>query len=169
MKLHLAYGRDGLEVELPDHAHVLTPERLPALADPAAAIRGALREPIASPPLRDLARPGQRAAVVFSDITRPPPHHVLLPPLLAELEDAGIQRTDITLINALGMHRPNTPEELQRMLGRQILDSYRVIQHDAYDPSQLTRIGTNERGAAVSVNGEYLAADVRILTGSQVL
>ena len=173
MKVHLAYGRTGLEVELPDHAHVLTPERLPSLADPAAAIRRALQEPIASPPLRELVRPGQRpdgrppgrAAVVFSDITRPTPNHILLPPLLAELEDAGVRRADITLINALGMHRPNTPEELQRMLGRQILDSYRVIQHDAYDPSQLTRIGTNERGAAVSVNGEFLAADVRILTG----
>ncbi len=65
MKVHLAYGRDGLDVELPDSAHVLLPERVPTLADPAAAVQAALRQPIASPPLRDLVRPGQTAAIVF--------------------------------------------------------------------------------------------------------
>ncbi len=165
MNVHLAYGHDGLDVDLPDDAHVLLPERLPALADPAAAIRQALRQPIDCPALQDLVRPGDRAAVVFSDITRPVPNHILLPPLLAELEEAGLKREDITLINALGMHRPNTPQELERMLGRQLLASYRVVQHDAHDPSQLTYVFTTDRGARVEVNAHYMAAQVRILTG----
>jgi len=165
MKVHLAYGRHGLDVELPDHAHVLLPERLPALPDPAAAVRQALRQPIASPPLQQMVRPGQRVAVVFSDITRPIPNHVLLPPLLAELEETGIHRQEITLINALGMHRPNTSEELERMLGREIVEGYRIVQHSAHDPTHLTYLFTNGRGARVEVNSHYMAADVRILTG----
>ena len=165
MKVHLAYGRGGLEVDVPDSAHVLLPERLPALPDPAAVIRQALRRPIASPPLRERARPGARVSIVFSDITRPTPNRVILPPLLAELEEAGIAREDITLINALGMHRPNTPQELAEMLGPEIIRDYRVVQHDAHDPSQLAYLRTNERGARVEVNTRYLSADVRILTG----
>ena len=165
MKVHMSYGRHGLDVELPDHAHVLLPERLPALPDPAAAVREALRQPIASPPLRQMVRPGQRVAIVFSDITRPIPNHVLLPPLLAEMEEAGVRCQEITLINALGMHRPNTPEELERMLGREIVQGYRIIQHDAQEPSQLAYLFTNGRGARVEVNSHYMAAEVRILTG----
>ena len=165
MRVQLAYGRHELNVELPDHAHPLLPERLPALADPTTAIREALRQPIASPPLRELVRPGDRAAIVFSDITRPTPNHLLLPPLLAELEEAGVRRQEITLINALGMHRPNTTEELERMLGREVVEGYRVVQHDAQDPSQLTHLFSNERGARVEINSHYMGADVRILTG----
>src|SRR3990170_2614408 len=165
MKVHLAYGRHGLGVELPDHAHVLLPERLPALAEPAAAIRQALRQPIASPPLRELLRPSDRVAIVFSDITRPTPNHILLPPLLAEVEAAGVGRQQITLINALGMHRRNTPQELERMLGKEIVEGYRIVQPDPQDASQLTYLTTNERGARVEVSSHYMSADVRILTG----
>ncbi len=165
MKVRLAYGRDGLEVELPDHARVLLPERLPAVPDAAAAIRQALRQPIASRPLRELVRPSDTAAIVFSDITRPTPNHIILPALLAELGDAGLAREAITLINGLGMHRPNTPDELAMMLGRDVIEVYRVIQHDAQDESQLTYLYTSERGARVRVNSHYVRADVRILTG----
>jgi len=165
MKVHLAYGREGLEVDLPDHADVLLPEPVPALADPAAAIRQALRRPIASPPLRELVSAGDRVAVVFSDITRPTPNHILLPPLLAEIEETGVPRDRITLINALGMHRPNTREELERMLGSELLEGYRIVQHDACDASQLTYLSINERGARVEINSAYMSAGVRILTG----
>ncbi len=165
MKVHLAYGRDGLDVELPDSAHVLLPERVPAVADPSAAVRQALRAPIGSPPLPDIVRRGQTAAIIFSDITRPTPNHLLLPPLLAELEESGVRREDITLINSLGMHRQNTPDEIDRLLGNEIAGGYRVVQHDPQDATQLTHLYTTERGVRIDVNSHYMRADVRILTG----
>jgi nickel-dependent lactate racemase len=165
MRVHLAYGRDGLDVELPDPSLVLMPERVPALADPGAAVRQALRAPIASPPLRDLVRPGQTAAVVFSDLTRPVPNDVLLRPLLAELEEAGVRREDIILINALGMHRRNTSDELEGMLGVEFARRYRVVQHDPLDVSRLEFVCTTERGTRVEIDSAYLRADVRVLTG----
>ena len=165
MKVHLGYGRQGLEVELPDHADVLLPRQTAAVADPTSAVEAVLASPMGSPPLRELLRPGDRVAVVISDITRPVPNRVLLPPLLRTLEGAGVARQDIVIVNGTGMHRANTKEELVFMLGRELLDAYRLVQHDARDRSSLTYLITTARGAEVWLNREYLEADVRILTG----
>ncbi|MGQ9572600.1 MAG: nickel-dependent lactate racemase [Dehalococcoidia bacterium] len=165
MKVHLPYGHHGLEVELPDHAQVLLPERLPALPRPQEAVRQALRQPIGSPPLADLVRPIHTVAIVFSDITRPTPNHILLPAILAELAAKGVPRENIVLINATGMHRFDTRDELIAMLGQEIVDRYRIVQHDAKDNGQQVLLGKSERGAEIWVNAEYMRADVRILTG----
>jgi nickel-dependent lactate racemase len=165
MKVYLPYGRQGLEVELPAQAQVLLPERVAALARPEEAIRQALRQPIGSPPLAELVRPADRVAIVFSDITRPTPNHILLPAILAELPARGVPKENVALINATGMHRPNTREELIAMLGQEVVDGYRIVQHDARDRKQQTFLSKNERGAEIWINGDYMRADVRILTG----
>jgi nickel-dependent lactate racemase len=165
MKVHLPYGRQGLDIELPDHAHVLLPERLPPLPDPLVAVRQALRQPIGSPPLAELVQPEDTVAVVFSDITRPTPSHILLPAILEVLAAAGVRRENIVLVNGTGMHRPNTRQELIDMLGQVVVDGYRIVQHDARDRSQHAFFGRSERGAEIWINRDYLEARVRILTG----
>ncbi len=122
MRLKLAYGRKGLWIDLPDqNVTVMEPRFVAGLPDERAAIIRALCQPLGSPPLRELVTPEDTVAVVFSDLTRPTPNDRLLPPLLAELSD--IPREQITLINALGMHRFNTDEELRGMLGDEIVDN----------------------------------------------
>jgi nickel-dependent lactate racemase len=165
MKIELAYGKTGLRVELPDGAHVLTPEPVPRLPDPVAAVREALRRPIGCAALQELVMPGDSVAIVFSDITRPVPNHILIPALIEELVEAGIDRRSVTLINALGMHRVNTPAELESMLGRDLVEGFPVVQHDAEDEGQLRYLMTNRRGARVSINRHYVQAKARILTG----
>jgi nickel-dependent lactate racemase len=165
MKVHLPYGRQGLEVELPEQAEVLLPKRVPALARPEEAVRQALRQPVGSPPLADLVRPAHRVAIVFSDITRPTPNHILLPAILGELAARGVAENNVALVNATGMHRRNTRDELIAMLGREVVDRYRIVQHDARDKRQQVLLSKNERGAEIWVNRDYMGADVRILTG----
>lgn len=165
MQVELAYGHNGLTVDLPDDTDVITSKHTPSLTDEAASIREALRNPIGSALLADLVKAGDTVAIVHSDITRPTPNDRMLPPLLAELEEAGIRRQDITLINALGTHRPQTDAELRTMLGDAVVDNYRCLQHDAFDDSILTPIGTTSNGNAVRINQRFLDADVRILTG----
>lgn len=165
MKIKLTYGRDGLTVNLPDHSQVLRSRFVPGVADEAAAIRAALREPIQSLPLAAKIRAGDRVVIVHSDITRATPNDRILPVLLAELESAGIARRDITLLNALGTHRRQTDAELRRMLGAGIVDNYRCLQHDANDDANLVALGQTSRGHPVRINRHYLDADVRILTG----
>jgi nickel-dependent lactate racemase len=165
MQVHLAYGRHGLDVELPDSADILLPERTPALPEPDTAVREALRNPIGSRPLSELLRPSDSVAIVISDMTRPVPNRVLLPPILETVAAAGIPRERVVIVNGTGMHRANNREELLAMMGPEILDSYRIAQHDARDRSSLAHVAASSRGVEVGVNAEYLRADVRILTG----
>ncbi|MCS7178976.1 MAG: nickel-dependent lactate racemase [Anaerolineae bacterium] len=163
----LAYGRHGLTVNLPDDAPVtvIEPRYVPGLPDEAAAVRQALRAPLSTPPLVELVRPADTVAIVFSDITRPMPNDRVLPVLLEELARAGVPDRQVLLINALATHRPQTEGELRRMLGDDIVDRYRILQHNAWDDAGLVPVATNRSGRTVRVNRAYMEASVRILTG----
>jgi nickel-dependent lactate racemase len=167
MHIKLAYGRHGLPIELPDDAPVtvVEPRPLPGLPDEAAALRQALRRPTGTPPLGRLVRPGDPVAIVFSDLTRPMPNDRVLPVLLQELAAAAVAREQVVLINALGTHRAQTPDELRQMLGDEIVARYRIVQHDAWDESNLVTVGANRAGRPVGVNRAYVEASCRILTG----
>ncbi len=164
--IDLAYGKEGLRVELPDHnLTIIEPRYIPGLVSEREALIKALRNPVGSPPLRELASPGKKAVVVFCDITRPMPNDRVLPVVLEELEAGGIKTEDITLINATGTHRAQTGPELEKMLGVQIVRKYRVINHSAHDKTLLTFMGKTSFGAEVWLSTEYLKADLKVLTG----
>ena len=164
MLVRLDYGSDGLEVDLPQApVTVIEPVFRQADPDPHGTLLAAMRAPIDSPPLRALARPGQKVAISVCDITRAQPRRDMLRAIFEEIPD--IPLTDITILIATGTHRINTDAELERMLGRDILDRCRVINHDSRDDTSLERIGTIATGVDVRLNREWLAADVRITTG----
>ncbi len=165
MKVELAYGQHGLPVELPATTDVVTARFAPGTPDERAAIQQALRAPIGSPPLRDLVQPGNSVVIVHTDITRATPNERILPLILAELEEAGIARQQITLLNALGTHRPQTDAELRGMLGDFVVDNYRCLQHDAFDDANLVSLGHTSNGHPVRINRRFQEADVKILTG----
>lgn len=165
MKLYLPYGEHGIDATVPDDAVVLTPAETPPLADVDAALRAAIAGPLASPPLREIARAGQKAVIVVSDVTRPVPNAIILPPIVETLESVGIARDDITILVGTGLHRVSRPDEHQRFLGEAILSRYRVVDHDARDASTHAFFTKTARGADVRLNREYLDADLRILTG----
>jgi len=165
MQLTLRYGRSGLEVSLPDGnvRHVLRFRPLPAIDDPRETTREALRQPLGCAPLRELARGKGTACLVTSDITRPLPNALVLPPVLGELEAAGLPPERVTILIATGSHRPNTPEELREMLGEEVVGSgAEIVNHDAFDPDQLVERAATRRGTPVAVNRRYAEADLRI-------
>jgi nickel-dependent lactate racemase len=165
MRVTLAYGKTGLPVELPDEwdVTVVEPRFVEALPEPAAALGAALRNPIGAARLAQTVKPTDSVGIVFSDVTRPTPNHVILPALLGEL--AHVPRSRITLFNALGTHRPNTEGELEGMLGRELTERYRIVQNDAFDQSTQVRLGTSRQGHEVWLNREFATCDVKILTG----
>jgi nickel-dependent lactate racemase len=163
-RVTLQYGRAGLALDLPSsHVTVLEPRFVPGLADEAAAFRAALREPIASRPLREVIRPGDRVAVVIPDHTRPLPRERLLPWLFTELDH--VPAANITIVNGTGSHRANTPAELREMVGEAVLARYRVVNHDSRDPATLARAGTTADGRPVGMNRDFVEADRRIVLG----
>jgi nickel-dependent lactate racemase len=168
MKVHLKYGQKGIDLEFPGTPNfqgVLSPKEAPVLADAPGAVAAALAAPVASPPLRQLAQGKHDAVIVISDITRPVPNSLLLPPILAELEASGIARERISILIATGMHRPNEGAELERLVGPEIAARYRVINHLSKDDSEMTLVGEIGDGVPAYVNRHYVAAELKILTG----
>ncbi len=164
VKLRLDYGTEGLEVDVPDdRLTVIEPVFHPPVPDAHAALREAMRAPIGRPPVRELVRAGQTIAISVCDITRAQPRRDTLEALFAELPD--VRMDDVTILIATGTHRVNTPEELERMLGREIVSRCRVINHNSRDASVLQHVGTTSTGVPVYLNRAWLNADVRITTG----
>src|SRR5688500_17037899 len=128
MKIKLDYGRTGLDVDLPDE-HIVGPLAIrPAepLANPEQAIAAVLASPTGTPPLAQLAKGRKCACILICDITRPVPNKLILPPMLRILEEQGIPRDEILILNATGLHRPNQGTELEEMVGSDIVKHYRI-------------------------------------------
>src|SRR5215211_882268 len=167
MKVTLDYGRTGLDVTLPDDRTVgpLTIREAPPLADPARVLEEALRNPIGTKPLAELARGRKSACVVICDITRPVPNKLILPPLLRTLEASGIPRDKIVILNATGLHRPNEGAELVEMVGEEIVQNYRIENHRGKATEEHTYLGTTPNGVPAWINTRYIEADLKITTG----
>ena len=164
MRLRLDYGSDGLEVDLPEErVTVIEPVPRPAVPDAHATLLDAIRAPLDRAPLRELVGPGLRVAISVCDITRAQPRIEMLRALFDEMPH--VLPEDVTILIATGTHRINTPPELERMLGREILSRCRVINHDSRALATLGRAGTTSTGVPVFLNREWLDADFRITTG----
>ena len=165
MLVRLAYGDGDLTVDLPaERTFVVTPRAAPAVPDPAGSVRAALRAPTAGAPLRERVRRGQTVAISMCDGTRPQPRQVMIPAVLDEL--AGLVRDeDVVLLVATGTHRGNTDAELRAMLGDELVDRVRVVNHDARDEHSLRYLGRLGRDVPVWLDREWVDADVRITTG----
>ena len=165
MKIKLAYGKEGLDITLPDdlNVDVVEPKYTEGLPDQAAAIEDSLLRPIDSKPLRDLLKQSDTVGIVVNDITRPTPYRTILPILLRQLRSVSDEQ--ILLFNATGTHRPNTQAELRRILGEEVLGRYRIIQNDARDRDSHRLAGTTAGGNAIWLHKEYLSCDFSILTG----
>lgn len=164
IRVPLAYGGGRLETDFPaDRTDTIEPLHAAGLPDERAAFMAALERPIGSPPLREWIKPGARVCIVFTDITRATPNERLIPWLLESLRD--VPRERVTLINALGTHRPNTKAELEKMLTPAVVRGWRVINHEPENPAALVEIGRLDNGRPALINKEVVEADVRILTG----
>lgn len=161
------FGKSQITFELPlsMRGTVVESRRMPPLTDVVGGIEGALAQPVGSPPLRELANPGDKVCLIFTDITRSTPDHLLVPSLLAELEAAGVRARDITLLCGTGMHRPSTPAEKVAKLGQAVVDRYRVVDHEPQNPAGLVDLGTTESGIPILVNRFAYEADLVIATG----
>ncbi len=165
----LAYGREGLIVDLPDDAAVtlIQKKELPVLPDPSASVRAALDRPIASASLKDLARGRKSACILICDITRPVLNHLFLRPMIEDLMGVGMPASQITVLIATGLHRPCEGAELEELVGDPwVLSTVRVVNHMARADSDHVDLGrTATRGTPVKLDRRFVEADLRIATG----
>ena len=162
MKINLSYGKRGLEWDVPDgyHVDIIEPQWVEGLKDQMGAVTEALRSPIDSKPLRDLVSKDMKIGIIFSDITRATPYHIILPALLKELDH--VDQQNIILFCATGTHRPAPPGELETILGKEIASKYRIVQNDTNDRSQYMHAGNTSSGNEIYLNAELAACDLKI-------
>jgi nickel-dependent lactate racemase len=164
MRVHLQYGREGLDVAIPGaNVTVVEPRFVPGLKDEAARFREAVRQPIGARPLREVVKAADRLAVVIPDLTRPLPSDRLLRWLFEELSHVPAER--ITIVNGTGSHRVNTAEELESMVGAEVRGRYRLVNHTAHDPATMLPVGKSRDGGTVLMSRHYVEADRRVVLG----
>ncbi len=163
--LHLPFGHTTYKLEIPtaNLLGVLTPRPCPTSNNETTLLHQALTHPIGTARLRDIARPGQKVTIITSDITRPCPSARLLPPVLAELTAAGISDEKITIVIALGLHRPMSATELETTVGPTLYRRFQVINHD---PTDTIRLGVTTIGTPVEIFRPVVEADLRICLGN---
>ncbi|MEM8973713.1 MAG: nickel-dependent lactate racemase [Pseudomonadota bacterium] len=168
-KIELAYGRTGLEVELPEKARpeIIRKPAMPIPADPGAVIDAALDQPIEAEGLEKVAERGKSACILICDITRPVPNGLFLRKLIDRLMAGGIAQDKITILVATGLHRPNLGDELAELIGDPwVLENIRILNHDARDDAAHVDFGVTEtRQTPVLLDRSFVEADVKIATG----
>ena len=167
--IELPYGEETLAVGAAgvDLTGVYTPRPTPPALAPQARVREALDNPIGSETLRQAARGRSSALVLIDDITRETPADLLLPPILDDLQAAGILPDDILVMIALGTHRPMTDAEIRHKVGNEVLARVRVTQHD-HRTAPLRNLGVTPSGTPIEVNEHLFGADIVIGTGAVV-
>jgi len=163
----IPYGKTEICARIPTRNYLGTiePKEKQGVKDTRAEIERALNEPYGTKRLSELTKPGQKIAIVVNDQTRATPSHLIVPPILDELNKAGVKDTDTTIIIGCGTHRPAKPEEMKTLLGEETLQRVKAISHDCR-AKDLAYIGkTKTHGTKVYVNKVFAEADTRVLTG----
>ena len=159
------FGKEKQYVEIPDdlYCRELTAnddiEFKPLDAD----VKYALENPIGSPRLKDIVKPGEKIAIITRDVTRPMPTYKVMPALLDELSEAGVNFDDVTLVFALGSHRKQTEEEKKRLAGEYAYERINVVDSD---PDDCINMGVTKSGTPVDITRVVAEADRRIALGN---
>ena len=167
MNIELGYGKGKQAANVPDKniLQILTPNKVDLGDAPTGAdsVREALANPIGSPRLGEIVRPGEKIAIITSDVSRPMPTWVAMPPLLEELFAAGVDPDDITLVFALGSHRHQTEEERQKLAGDYAYSKIKCVDSD---PEDCVHLGETSNGTPIDITRTVAEADRRICLGN---
>lgn len=165
MKVALKYGKKDLVLNLPDNipTDVVEPKNVKGLPDPEGSISWALQNPVNYSPLSQCVSVKDTVGIVFSDITRATPYHIMIPAILKKL--SHLPKENIIFFCALGTHREAPPEELETILGKDIIDNYKIVQNNSSDRSLHSFMGTTISGNRIFLNSELMNCSLRILTG----
>jgi nickel-dependent lactate racemase len=158
-----AKGKLNFNIDEKSVSDVLLPNQVEIGLTGVEEVKRAMGNPINSKRLKDIVKSGERVAIVTSDITRPMPSKVVLPPVIDELNGAGIKDEDITIVLALGSHRAHTEDEKKYLIGEEIYKRIKCIDSNS---TEYIHLGTTENGTPVDINKEVAEADRRICLGN---
>ena len=165
MNVSLNYGDNSITLNILDKNYMgtLNPKETDEVENPSIEVKRALANPIGSKKIKELVSSRDKVIILASDVSRPSPSSILLPPLIKELKETGLSNEQITIIFGLGVHRKQSEEEKKRLVGKDIYSKIKCIDHDI---DNCVKIGTTKRGNEVSIFKEVLKSDFIIATGN---
>lgn len=166
----LAYGNTvfDLTMEAETILGVLRPKELSSPVSEEDVVRQAMENPIGSPRLREIIKPGETACIVVGDMTRLwVRHHVMVSIILDELNKGGIPDNNITIVSATGSHREQSAQEHIKLVGEDVYRRIKVVDHQC-QAADLVDLGVTSHGTPVQMNSHVVGADRVIVTGGIV-
>ena len=164
VELHYGKTFKTLTMDQRNLLGIIEPQSVP-ISEPISIINKALDNPIGTKSLGDMVKPGQRVTILIDDNTRPTPAHILLPPVIERLSNAGINQQDIAILIAGGTHRPITEEEIRDKVGTEIQQNYEVVNHLWRNKDQLVIVERTVNGIPVEINRLVMETDFCIGIG----
>ena len=151
-----SFDTAGLELK-----GILEPTAARGLTDVPARTQESLSAPIGAPAFREALRGRGSVLILTVDSTRPSPTPLLMP-ILSCCERAN---AEVTICIAIGRHRQMREDEIERHLGREVCDRYRVVQHDPFDDARHRDLGQTSRGTPVKINEIVFEHDLVVGVG----
>lgn len=167
----LPYGEREIQVKLKQGRlqGIFSPHRdIPPCPDPRSEIRRALADPIDGPPLKTAVRGSREIVLVCDDMTRLTPQKIIIPAILEQLNQAGIQDDQISILIGLGTHRGMTGTEIISRFGKETVDRIKILNHPWQDPDRLQDLGTTGNDTPVTICKQALEADFLLGVGTIV-
>lgn len=165
MDVEIGFGLTPQTVKIPDAnvVDVLVPNNIEVFCKGKQAVITSLQAPIGTQRLSQTVVPGQKIVIITSDVTRPLPSYKIIPAILDELHQAGIDDKDVTVVFALGSHRRQSRDEMMRLVGQDVFDRVRCIDGD---PEDFVHMGLTALGTPVDITRVVAEADFRIGVGN---
>jgi len=169
MKISVPYGETFLEADVQNNLDisVLKPVDIGPLGDQNTLLKKAIQNPIGSSRLSEIVQKGGKICIVVNDITRKTPTKIILKEIIEEINiNYRIPDKNITILIATGNHRSNTPEEIEKIVGKEYLNRFKVVNHNARSDKDLIFLETTSRGVPIQINRYFVESEVKILTGT---
>jgi nickel-dependent lactate racemase len=168
MEYRIPYGDDFVTVEVPEERviSVIEPKKVDGVKDEDSEVERALENPIGSKRLEELARGRKDVMLLVDDATRPTPAYKIIPKVLDRLNKAGIKDENVTVMVALGTHRPMTREKIERKMGRKVVKRIKIMQHEWWRDEVLVDLGKTSSGIPIRVNRYVMEADLKVGIGN---
>jgi lactate racemase len=170
LKLKITDSEGDLNFRIPaqSFAYYAEPRKVPESGNEKESLREVLENPVGTPPLNELLRPGMKVLILTDDNTRPTPKKLIVSVVVDNLRKAGIKDRDLEILIALGTHRYMSQTEILETFGPELAESIRISNHEWADSNQLVDLGITPDGTRIIVNKKVIEADFVIGVGSIV-
>ncbi len=163
--MQLGYDKQQIQLEIGNDRLIkeLLPNEVQVSLTGVDEVNRALDNPIGADKLENVVKSGDKVCIITSDITRPMPSKICLPPVLNRLNKAGIRDEDILIVFALGSHRPHTKEEMIYLVGEEVFNRVECVDSN---PDSCIRVGMTSSGTLVDIFDRVVNSDFIICMGN---